>query len=131
MKDRKIDIDALNRDIYLMTVEDPQILDELLEAEGFNPKQLEQNGINKVRHLLFQQTVALKKVNDTNLYNRALAVFVNAAENTREEILSLLRVKSPQLEFNNLEKMDEQDLRDILDETTLLDLMDKINKGEI
>jgi hypothetical protein len=45
--------------------------------------------------------------------------------------LSLLRQRAPQLQFNRLEKMDEGDLKEILDESDLLDLMNKIERKEI
>ncbi|MDI5887676.1 hypothetical protein [Flavobacterium yafengii] len=131
MKNIKVNIDKLNRDIYLLTVEEPEILNELLKEEGYDPEQLEKNGISKVKKMLFQQSVALKKMQHDDLYRRALELFESTKETTRQAILGLLSQKSPQLQFNNLEKMDEQDLKDILDETDLLDLMDKIEKGEV
>ncbi|PBJ08064.1 hypothetical protein [Flavobacterium sp. ACN6] len=131
MKNIKVNVDKLNRDIYLLTVEEPEILNELLKEEGYDPAQLEKNGIAAVKKMLFQQTVALKKEQNNNLYTKALSLFEETKEATREAILGLLIQRSPQLQFNNLDKMDEQDLKDILNETDLLDLMDKIEKGEL
>lgn len=131
MKNIKVNIDKLNRDLYLMTVEEPEVLNELLLLEGYDPAQLEKNAISQVKKLLFQQTVALKKAQQKNIYNRALTLFMSTKETTKQGILALLQERSPQLQFNNLDKMDEQDLKDILDETDLLDLMDKIERGEI
>lgn len=131
MKNIKVNVDKLNRDIYLLTVEEPEILNELLKDEGYDPAQLEKNGITAVKKMLFQQTVVLKKDQNSNLYAKALSLFEGTKEATREAILGLLIQRSPQLQFNNLDKMDEQDLKDILNETELLDLMDKIEKEEL
>ncbi|RXM41822.1 hypothetical protein [Flavobacterium sp. YO64] len=131
MKNIKVNVDKLNRDIYLLTVEEPEILNELLKDEGYDPAQLEKNGITAVKKMLFQQTVALKKDQNSNLYAKALSLFEGTKGATREAILGLLIQRSPQLQFNNLDKMDEQDLKDILNETELLDLMDKIEKEEL
>lgn len=131
MKNIKVNVDKLNRDIYLLTVEEPEILNDLLKDEGYDPAQLEKNGITAVKKMLFQQTVALKKDQNSNLYAKALSLFEGTKEATREAILGLLIQRSPQLQFNNLDKMDEQDLKDILNETELLDLMDKIEKEEL
>ena len=131
MKNIKVNVDKLNRDIYLLTVEEPEILNELLKDEGYDPTQLEKNGIAAINKMLFQQTVALKKEQNSSLYAKALELFEGTKESTREAILGLLIQRSPQLQFNNLDKMDEQDLKDILNETDLLDLMHKIEKGEI
>jgi len=131
MKDTKVDVDRLNREIFLMTRAQPGLLDEYLREDGFDPAQLEKNGIAKVTALLFKQKVALKKTEQESLYAKAMAVFESAQAATKEAILSLLRERAPQLQFNNLEKMEERDLREILNESDLLDLMDKIAKNEL
>jgi hypothetical protein len=131
MKDTKVDVDRLNREIFLMTRAQPGLLDEYLREDGFDPAQLEKNGIAKVKALLFKQKVALKKTEQESLYAKAMAVFESAQAATKEAILSLLRERAPQLQFNNLEKMEERDLREILNESDLLDLMDKIAKNEL
>lgn len=131
MKNTKVDIDKLNREAFLMTQGQPELLDEMLRDSGFDPEKLEANGIAKVKALLFKQRVALNKQVQESLYAKALALFESAKESTKEGILNLLRQRAPQLQFNNLEKMDEQDLKEILDESDLLDLMDKIERNEI
>jgi hypothetical protein len=132
MKSTKtVDIDKLNRELFLMTQSQPELLDEMLRDSGYDPLKLESNGIAKVKALLFKHRVALNKEAQESLYSKALAVFESAKESTKEGILSLLRLRAPQLQFNNLEKMDEHDLKKILDESDLLDLMDKIDRKEI
>ncbi len=131
MKDIKVDVDRLNREIFLMTRAQPGLLDEYLREDGFDPDQLEKNGIAKVKALLFKQKVALKKSQQESLYAKAMAVFETAQTATKDMILSLLRERAPQLQFNNLEKMEEADLREILNESDLLDLMNKIEKNEL
>lgn len=131
MKNTKIDIDKLNRELFLMTHRDPELLDEILRGSGFDPEKLEKNGIDKVKAMLFKQRVAFNKQMQANLYNKALMLFESAKESTKEGILSLLRQRAPQLQFNKLEKMDEDDLKEILDESDLLDLMNKIERKEI
>ena len=81
--------------------------------------------------LLFKQKVALKKAQQESLYAKAMTIFETAHAATKDMILSLLRERAPQLQFNNLEKMEEADLRDILNESDLLDLMDRIEKNEL
>ncbi|MBE9465529.1 hypothetical protein ACFP1I_22150 [Dyadobacter subterraneus] len=131
MKSTKIDIDKLNRELFLMTHREPELLNEMLRDSGFDPERLEKNGIAKVRALLFKQKVALRKQELESLYAKALAIFESAKESTKEGILNLLKQSAPQLQFNNLENMDVQDLKEILDESDLLDLMNKIERKEI
>jgi len=131
MKNTKIDIDKLNRELFLMTHSQPELLDEMLRDSGFDPEKLEKNGVAKIKALLFKQKVAFNKQVQESLYEKALAMFESAKESTKEGILSLLRQRAPQLQFNNLEKMDEHDLKEILDESDLLDLINKIERKEI
>lgn len=131
MKNTEVDIDKLNREVFLMTQGQPGLLDEMLRNNGFDPEKLEKNGIAKVKAMLFKQRVALNKHLQESLYVRAMTLFESAKESTKEGILDLLRQRSPQLQFNNLEKMDVQDLKEILNESDLLDLMDKIERKEI
>ena len=131
MKNTNIDINKLNRELFLMTQSQPELLDEMLRESGFDTDKLEKTGIAKVKALLFKQRVSLNKQLQETLYAKALALFESARESTKEGILNLLRQRAPQLQFNNLKKMDEQDLKEILDESDLLDLMDKIERKEI
>jgi len=131
MKDIKVNIDQLNEDMFVMMREHPELVDEFLEQNGYNPAEIEKRAISKVKALLFRHKVALKKIQQESLYSRALATFVSAQENTKELILQLLHQRAPKLQFNNLEKMDENDLKAILDESDLLDLMEKIAKEDL
>lgn len=131
MKNTKVDIDKLNREIFLMTHGQPDLLDEFLKDAGYDPAKLESNGIGKVKELLFKTKVAVNKQKQENLYFKALAIFESAADDTKEAILNLLRQRAPRLQFNSLEKMDESDLKEILDESDLLDLMNQIEKDEL
>lgn len=131
MKNTKVDIDKLNRELFLMTRSQPELLDEMLRDSGYDTTKLEKNGSDKVRSLLFKHRVALNKKTQESLYAKAIAIFESAKESTKEGILNVLRQRAPQLQFNKLEKMDEQDLKEILDESDLLELMDKIDRKEI
>lgn len=131
MKNIKINIDKLNDDLFMMIHDQPALVDDFLREEGFDPSQLEKSGISKIKALLFKQKVALNKQYQERLYEKAMALFVSAQASTKEAVLLLLKERSPRLQYNNLEKMDQNDLRQILDESDLLDLMTKIEKHEI
>lgn len=131
MKNIKVNIDQLSEDIFMMVREQPELLDELLKDEGYNPDEIEKKAVSKIKALLFKNKVALKRMQQESLYSKAIAVFVSVQENTKEAILQLLHQRAPKLQFNNLEKMDENDLKAILDESDLLDLMDKIAKNDL
>lgn len=131
MENIKVDIDKLNRELFLMTHDQPELLDEFLREDGYDLAQLEKTGIAKIKALIFKNKLALKKNQQENLYAKAVAIFESAKESTKEGILNLLRQRAPRLQFNNLEKMDENDLKDILNESDLLDIMNKIENNEL
>lgn len=131
MKNTKVNVDKLNDELFVAMHDNPELLDEFLREDGYDPGEIEKRGIAKVKALLFKQKVALKKAQQGSLYAKAVAAFESAEANTKEAILQLLRQRSPRLQFNNLEKMDENDLREILNESDLLDLMEKIERNEL
>lgn len=131
MENKKINVEVLIDSLLNITKDHPELLDDLLREEGYDPQELEKKGILKVKSFLFKAQVSQKKVEQTNLYAKALAIFETTHANTKEIILALLRERSPSLQFRNLEKLEEDDLKQILNESDILDLMDKIDKGNI
>lgn len=131
MPGKKIDIDKLIDSYMELGSDNPDILNDMLKEQGYDPSALEKRGIQKVRKLIFMQQVAFKKNNLINLYNRAIEMVNAASSDTREVILSALKRKTPSLQFRNLEKLDEENLRQILTETEVLELIDKLEKGEL
>ena len=131
MKNIKVNIDKLNDDLFMMIHSQPELVDDFLREEGYDPTILEKSGISKIKALLFKQKVALNKQLQESLYEKAISLFVSAQASTKEAVLLLLKQRSPRLQYNNLENMDQNDLRQILDESDLLDLMAKIEKQEI
>jgi hypothetical protein len=131
MKNIKVNIDKLNDELFMMMHNNSDLVDEFLREEGYDPGQLEKNGIAKVKALLFKQKVALLKNQQESLYAKALAMFISAQASTKEAVLTLLKQRAPSLQYNNLEKMGQDELKEILDESDLLDLMHKIEKNEL
>lgn len=131
MPHKKIDIDKLIETYLELGSENPEILNDMLKEHGYDPSVLEQRGIQRIKKLIFMQQVILKKTSLSNLYNRAIEMVKAASLETREAILSTLKKKSPSLQFRNVEKLDEENLRQILTETEVLELIDKLEKGEL
>lgn len=131
MENKKINVDGLIDSLLNITDKHSELLDDLLRDEGYNPEKLEYNGIAKIKGLLFRAQVAHKKQQQENLYAKALAIFESAKADTKELILSLLKERAPKLQFRNLEKLEENDLKQILNESDILDLMEQIDKGGI
>lgn len=126
MENKKINLDELIDSLLSIKNDHPDLLDEMLRDEGYNPEELEKKGISKIKILLFKEQVKLKKQQHESLYSKAITLFESAKVDTKEMIMSLLMERAPRLQFRNLEKLDENDLRQILNESDILDLMNKI-----
>jgi|GEM_PF-1316204 len=129
MASKKISLDKLV-DSYWQFSEDSETLDEMLRCEGYDPKKLEENGISKIKRLMFQQEVQIKRAKIESLYSKAIKKLQSASVESKEAIFALLKIKSPSLQFRNLEHLDEVNLKQILNETELLDLMKSIEDDE-
>jgi hypothetical protein len=65
------------------------------------------------------------------LYSKAIELVQVATADTKEAIFYLLQQKLPSLQFNKLQNLDTENLKQILTETEVLDLINKLEKGEI
>src|SRR5436305_1468111 len=131
MSTKKIEIEKLIGSCSDLASSDMNILDDMLKEFGYNPGDLQHKGEQLFKKLIFQQTVALKKNRLANLYAKATELVQIATADTKEAIFALLQKKSPSLQFNRLEKLDTENLKQILTETEVLDLIDKLERGEI
>jgi hypothetical protein len=131
MPSKKINIDRLI-DSYLDAASaNPSSLDDMLKEHGYDPQKVEKRGLNNIKKLMFQQTVAINKDKLLELYSKALLMVQVATADTKQAIFSLLKQKSPSFQFRNLENLDEENLRQILTETEILDFIEKLENGEV
>lgn len=131
MTAKKINIDNLIDSYIEISSFDALELNEVLKELGYDPQRIENKGVQKIKQLLFQYQVATKKKIYQNLYAKAVSMVQIATAESKEVIFILLKKKSPSLQFRNLEKLDEENLRQILNETEILDMIDKLEKDEL
>lgn len=131
MADKTINIDKLLESWFEINSKDEFNLDESLKAHGYDPKKIETEGVQKIRKMIFEQTVANKKAKATELYKKALALIQSTSQLSREAIFGLLKQKSPSLQFRSLENLDDENLQEILNDTEVLELIEKLEKGMI
>jgi len=131
MKKISVNIDKLNDELFFALHNQPELVDDFLREEGYEPTKLEQSGVSKIKAILFKQQVAIKKKQFNDLYAKAIAIFSASEAATKEAILSLLKQRAPRLQYNNLEKMNQDDLRQILNESDLLDIIHKIERRDL
>jgi hypothetical protein len=130
MATKKIDIDQIIESYLQLGSQNPAILDDMLREHGYKPEELEKRGALFIRNFFFQQELAQKKERMKSMYDKAVTLVQNATATTKDAIFQLLRQKSPSLQFRSLEKLDEENLQQILSETEILELIDKLEKGD-
>ena len=129
MAEKKINIDKLLESCFEISTVDNATLDEMLREHGYDPKTLETSGVQKIKQLLFRQTVAVKKSAIENLYQKAVTLINETQQQSKQAIFAILPRKSPSLQFRNLEKLDDANLQQILNDTEILELIDKLENG--
>lgn len=130
MPSKKINIDRLIDSYLDAASNNPGSLDDMLKEHGYDPQRVEKKGVNNIKKLMFQQQVAINRDKLLGLYSKALLMVQVATTDTKQAIFTLLKQKSPSLQFRNLENLDEENLRQILTETEILDFIEKLENGE-
>jgi 3-methyladenine DNA glycosylase Tag len=130
MPSKKINIDRLIDSYLDAASNNPGSLDDMLKEHGYDPQKIEKSGVNNIKKLMFQQQVAINRDKLLSLYSKALLMVQVATTDTKQAIFTLLKQKSPSLQFRNLENLDEENLRQILTETEILDFIEKLENGE-
>ena len=70
MENKKINVDELIDSLFSMKNDCPDLLDEMLLDEGYDPIQLEKEGVSKIKGLLFREHVKLNKLRHESLYSK-------------------------------------------------------------
>jgi ribosomal protein L4 len=122
---KQINTDGLFEAYRELYANDPEMLNMFLAEEGIGAEKIDE-GVIAIRQLMFKQQAAANKVAKTSLYEKALELVNDNLERSREVILALLETKNASYAFRNLEKLDTADLEQILNESEVLELMEKL-----
>lgn len=131
MSVKKINIDKLIDSYFEISSSSSLDLDEALKEYGYDPQELENRNLKKIKQLLYQNQVASKKEKVFEFYSKAVNMVKTAALESKQAIFLVLQKKSPSFQFRSLEKLDEENLRQILNETEILEMIEKLEKGEL
>lgn len=110
------------------TEEDPKFLKESLETEGYNYDELVEEGINFVHDLEREYKFSIAKEKRRH-YESLKNVVKDTFQGTKEELLNALRslITSGQLqtEFHKFESLEFDDLKSIVKDYNILDIIEK------
>jgi len=107
---------------------------EYLKEHGIDPEELIKKGMIEIRKHLFLAEAKKKKEKDVHLLKRVLEKIqeVKADYNSEKglKLREILKKSAPSFQFRNLEKMDDDSIREILQEVNMLNLLEELDKEE-
>jgi hypothetical protein len=120
-------------DISVELTENIEDSKSYLIEQGIDPDTVARNGINKLKQFQLKQQAILNEKNDKRLYELALIKIkekANTFGNATNDLLNILLQKRPSFQFRNVESLTEDDLKEIINEVELIELMEKLDKKE-
>ena len=124
-------IKNLNSIISEYLIENPDALKEALEEEGINQDKIVAEGLDLVRKLSQQQRAAYAREKNEKLLSIVREIKSSVTKLSRKQIIAKFKNLIPESEqdlavqtfFRDLEKVNDDDLREMLDEAEILKIL--------
>jgi hypothetical protein len=86
--------------------------------------------LKMIKRLKLKSKAQLNKVKNENLLDIALqkvkSIIDSANESVKEELEKLILTRSPQFQFRNIEKLEEEDLKELLSDLGIIDIIEDL-----
>lgn len=104
----------------------------MAKEDGFDPDHTADKREKLTKLLKFHAQASLKKEKDQSLLERAERILISLVEKYVDkpvaELKMLLQTKGLQVQFRNIDKLDEASIRDILLDVDLIQLIEKLEQ---
>jgi len=101
---------------------------------GFSKDEYLDNKLKMIKRLKLKSKAQLNKAKNENLLEIALHkvqnILESANETVKEELEKLILTRSPQFQFRNIEKLEEEDLKELLSDLGVIDIIEDLEKLE-
>ncbi len=88
--------------------------------------------LKMVKRLKLKTNAQLNKAKNENLLDIALqkvqSILDSANESVKEELEKLILTRSPQFQFRNIEKLEKEDLKELLSDLGIIDIIEDLEK---
>ena len=88
--------------------------------------------LKMIKRLKLKSKAQLNKAKNENLLDIALqkvqSIIDSANESVKEELEKLILTRSPQFQFRNIEKLEEEDLKELLNDLGIIDIIEDLEK---
>ncbi|HEY4785854.1 MAG TPA: hypothetical protein VIH57_07385 [Bacteroidales bacterium] len=107
---------------------------DFLTTEGLNLELETEAGNKLIRKFEFKLKAIHNRLRDESLLEKAFAQLKEFIDKNRglvtEELRTLLHEVAPAYQFRNLEKLDDEEIRELLSEIDLVKLLEELDKKE-
>ena len=111
---------------------DQETATDFLKKEGVDVNKYVTSGIKEIRKSAFLRKAQANKERDESLMEKALVLLKQKIEEnlslTGDMLVGLLRQKAPNVQFRSLDKLDDEEIREILSNVDLAKLMEELEK---
>lgn len=105
---------------------------EFLLEEGLDPEKELEHGLKQIKKLQFLAKAKLNKAKDEGLLEMAFAKLKQSisdnAQKTGDILRGFLQSKNPALQYRKLEKWTDEEIRDVLQDIDLVQLLEELEK---
>jgi hypothetical protein len=88
--------------------------------------------LKMIKQLKLKSIAQTNKAKNENMLELAIQkmknIVVSANENIKEELSQLIHSRSPQFQFRNVEKLDENDLKELLSDLNIIEIIEDLEK---
>lgn len=106
--------------------------ESVYETLGFSKKDYLNEKLKMVKRLKLKSMAQLNKAKNESTLEKALQKIkqiIDLKNDTIKQTLeNLILTRSPQFQFRNIEKLDESDLRELLSDLNLIDIIEELEK---
>jgi hypothetical protein len=99
---------------------------------GVSKEKYLQEKLKMIKRLKLKSIAQFNKTKNEYLLNIALqkvqGIIDSTNESLKEELERLILTRSPQFQFRNIEKLEEQDLRELLSDLGIIDIIEDLEK---
>jgi len=104
---------------------------EYLKEQGINPDELIKEGMSEIKKSLFLKQAKQYKQEGESLLEKAvhkLKDFINEnKDKSKDVLLKLMNEKAPSVQFRNMDRLDDDDIREILADVDLVKFLEEFN----
>jgi len=124
--------DKVDKTMFEVIRSDVNEAKEILTEAGMNADDEITAGLKTIKRLQFKAKAMMNQQSDELLIEKALvklrAFFEENLDKSSEVLIALLRQKAPSVQFRSLDKLGDDEIREILSEVDLAKLMEEIEK---